>query len=503
MFKNYFTIAIRNIARHKVYSFINIAGLAIGMACCALILLYVQHELSYNTFHTKSDRMYQVVRETKNENGKTIFSMGLSGPFAPALLKDFPEVETAVRVFSGGGFWAQSGDQQFQHPREQGSPPLWFVESHFLTIFDFPLVKGDRETALRDPYSLVLSEKTAQRYFGSQDPIGKTITITTGRFPGDFTVTGVAHVPENSSFQFDMLSPLYPNTSQDTWIKAQWQNWQPTYMKREINVFIVLREGVDPTLLETKLPDFMERYMGKETRGKNAYHLHPLKRIYLFTRVDYPGELINHWNLIRADVQTVYLFSAIAFLILLIACVNFMNLSTARSANRAKEVGLRKVSGAYRLQLMQQFLGEAVLLSFVAFVLAMGLVELTVPKFSAFIGKNLMIERSLYHLLILPGLVTLVGLIAGIYPALFLSAFEPVAVLKGSLKTGLKGVLLRRGLVVFQFAMSILLIIGTATVYRQLNYMRNKNLGFQQDHLIQLPIFTKVWTVQSLSSHVI
>jgi len=486
MYRNYLTIAFRNLKRYKAYSFINIAGLAIGMACCAFIFLYVQHELSYDSFHKKSDRIYQIIRETKSDDGKTIFNAGISGPFAPALLKDFPEVENAVRVWGYGDFWTMSGNRQFHNP---STSSIWYVESHFLNIFDFPMIKGSRDTALRDPYSLVLSEKTARTYFGSEDPIGKIITFTTGPFQGDFTVTGVVNVPENSSIQFDMLSGLHIETSQDSYMRGQWQNWQPAYPNRPFQVFAVLHEDTDLSQLNAKLPDFMERYMGKEVREKNTYHLHPVRRIHLFTAVDFSGELISGQWLVRADIQSVYLFSIVGFLILLIACVNFINLSTARSANRAKEVGLRKVSGAHRFQLIQQFLGEAVLLSFLAFILAFSMVELLMPKFSAFFDKDLISGRSFYHLLILVGIWAFVGLMAGIYPAFYLSNQEPIAVLKGSLKIGLKGILLRRGLVIFQFSISILLIISVVTIYSQLNYLKNKNLGFHQDHLVQLPIF--------------
>ena len=486
MFKNYLTIAIRNLARHKVYSLINIAGLAIGMACCGLILLYVQHEFSYDRFHSKGDRIYRVLRETRYENGRAAMSPMLSGPFVPALKKDSPEIEHAVRVLSTVTRFVQSQDKQFNH---HGSIIL-AAEPDFLRIFDFELIRGDRETALRDPYSVVMREDVAQRYFGAEDPIGKVITFTDGIFQGDHKVTGVVRIPENSSIQFEMVSSLHATMVRNNpFYRMLWENWQPVYALRKWNVFVVLRKGVDLDTLADKLPDFMERYMGKEVRERNTYHLQPLHRMHLYTKMDYGRNLSGDEIQNYGDTQTAYLLLTIACLIMLIACVNFMNLATSRSTNRAKEVGLRKVSGAHRRQLVHQFLGEALLLSFLAFVLALGLVELTLPKFSAFVGKDMMPERSLYHLLAVPGLVCFVGLLAGSYPALFLSAFEPVVVLTGQFKTGLKGTVLRRGLVVFQFAMSILLIIGTATIYRQLNYMQNKNLGFQKSHLVSMYLF--------------
>lgn len=487
MFKNYLTVAIRNIARYKVYSFINIASLSIGMACCALILLSVQYELQYDAFHSKSDRIYRVLREARDDDGRLLLLSAISGPFTAALMNDVPEVENAVRFVGSGALYMQIGDQQF----DLADHKVLAAESSFLDVFDFSLIVGDRETALREPYSVALSEEAAQRFFGSDDPLGKVITLADGRFPGDYTVTGVVAVPEQSSLKFGMVTSFHSTMIEDIWLKEQWEKWHPAVNSAgAFGAFVVLREGVDRQAVEAKLPAFIERYMGKEVREGNTYWLQPLLRIHLYTRADYAGKFHKEpVGVDYSDIQLSYLFSVVAFLIMVIACVNFMNLATARSANRAREVGMRKVSGAHRIQLVQQFLGEAILLSFIAFVFALGLVELTLPAYSEFVGKDLAVERNLYQILMIPGFVAFVGLVAGIYPAFFLSAFEPVAVLKGQSKTGLQGVLLRRGLVVFQFAMSILLIIGTVTAYRQLHYIQNKDLGYQKDQLIGMPIF--------------
>ena len=487
MLKNYLTVAIRNIARHKVYSFINIAGLAIGMACCALIMLYVQHELSYDDFHAKGDRIYRVLRETRGEDGSVKFHSGISGPFAPALMNDFPEVEDAIRLAGPAEMWTRYEGKNLVHERRQ-----WlFVESGFFTMFDFPFVKGDPKTALRNPNSMVISERAAKRYFGSENPMGKMITLGNGGELSNYelVVSGVVKVPENTILNFDMVATA-TLANDNEWYKARWETWDKAYHSRPFRAYVLLRYGVDAKALEAKLPGFMERYMGSETRANNTYHLQLLKRIYLHTHADYEGDLIRGPELFSyGDIQNVYLFSGIAFLILLIACVNFMNLATARSANRAKEIGLRKVSGAYRFQLIRQFLGEAILLSFLAFVLALGLIELTLPTFSAFVSKDLTLQRHIVHFIVVPGFVVFIGLLAGGYPAFFLSAFEPVSVLKGSIKTGLRGTLVRRGLVVFQFAMSILLFIGTVMVYRQLSFMQDKQLGFDKESVVNLPIF--------------
>ena len=487
MLRNYLTVAIRNLIRHKAYTFINIAGLAIGMASCALILLYIQHELSYDDFHSKGDRIYRVWRETQNEHGNTTFNPGISGPFAPALKKDFPEVEDVVRLGAIDETYVKYGEKIHHHARGA----IWLGDPTFLSVFDFPLVKGDRETALEEPFSMVMTHKTAQRYFGNKDPIGQVIPIESNTHPGDYTVTGVIQMPENSSMQFDMIFSLKTPTS-NTWFQENKTEWQPLNNIRPSQAVIALRRGENAKSLETKLPAFMEQHMGKDIREKNTYRLQPLNRIHLYTQVDYKSRSgFEGAALVYGDMNTIYLFSAIAGSIILIACINFMNLATARSTSRAKEVGLRKVSGAYRFQLIQQFLGEAILLTVLAFVLALGMVELTLPKFSTFVGKELMVERNIYHLLTIPGLVALVGLLAGSYPAFFLSAFEPVAVLKGHSKTGKKGTRLRKGLVVLQFTMSIVLIIGTVMIYRQLNYIQSRKLGFDEEYMVRMPIFIR------------
>jgi len=486
MFRNYLTVAIRNIARHKVYSFINIAGLAIGMACCALILMYVQHELSYDTFHTKGDQIYRVMRKVKNEKGETFYP-SISGAAATEFLKDRPEVESVARVYGHNAIvWTKYQGRQFSHV----SSSLLSADQEFFDVFDFALVLGDQQTALQEPFSMIITEAVAHRYFGTEDPMGKVITAEVNVLPGDYKVTGVVRLPENSSFKFDMVvSSTTP--SQDSWYQKIWNEWSPQYYVNNVQTYVVLHKGTDVGDVETMLYNFAVKHMDGELRDQLTYTFQPLTRMHLYTDADY-GQLGSAGiNIDYGNIQHIYLFSGIAVLIMLIACVNFMNLATARSSSRAKEVGMRKVSGAYRFQLIRQFLGEAMLLSFLAFVLAAGLIELTVPYFNAFVGKEVSSHISINYYLIVPFLVVFVGLLAGSYPAFFLSAFEPVAVLKGSLKTGLKGALLKRGLVVFQFAISILLIIGTITIYRQLNYMQTRNLGFDKTQIIQMPIFSR------------
>ena len=475
MLKNYLTIAIRNIARHKVHSFINIAGLAIGMACCALILAYVQNELSFDTFYTKSDRIYRVLRKVDANDG-LMYYPSISGPFAPEFLQNLPEVETVTRVAGSGGLWAKHEDKKFHH--DQGA--LLCADPNFLDVFDFPLITGDPNTVLQEPFSMIITEAMAHRYFGSENALGKIISLELNTLPGDYKITGVVKRPENASMMFDMVTSS--NTpSPNRWVNVTREEWRPSYYINPIQTYVILRKGTNFEALEQKLFEFAKQYMDDEARKRLAYTFQPLSRIYLYTMADYEalGYESAHFN--RGNIQHVYLFAGIACLIMLIACVNFMNLSTARSANRAQEVGMRKVSGANRFQLVRQFLGEAVLLSSVAFVLAAGLVELAVAPFNAFVGKNVFSQVSTSHYLILPFLVAIVGLLAGSYPAFFLSAFEPVSMLNGELKSGSKGVWIKKGLVVFQFAISILLMVGTITIYRQLNYVQTRDLGFDKE----------------------
>ena len=474
MLKNYLNIAIRNLARHKAYTFINIAGLAIGMASCALILLYVQYEMSYDDFFSRGNRIYKVLWETQLQAGKSTtgrqYKGQTGGALAQTLMNDFAEVEKAIRLTGRWNVPTRPAGQQ----TPKASSVWAFVDPDFFTLFDFPFVSGDPNTALQTPNSVVISKRFAQQLFGTEDPIGKTIR---GNVYGDFdvVVTGIFKSAANSNFKYyDLIAEATPLVKSHPRVGDRWNTWQPI-----THTYVLLREGVNPQTVEAKLPDFTERYRGRDVRANNAYRLQPVQRLHLYRDVDYPGT----WpQAATGNIEQIYLFVSIAFFILLIACVNFMNLSTARSSNRAKEVGMRKVSGAYRFQIVYQFLGEAILLSFLAFFVALGLTELALPPFSAYVERDLTLYHSAWYLA--PLTIVIIGFLAGCYPALFLSAFQPVDVLKGQFKTGLKGGLIRKGLVVFQFAMSILFIIGTLVVYRQLSYIQNKDLGYDQNLII-------------------
>ena len=480
MFRNYFKIAFRYLGKHKGYSFINIAGLAVGIACCLLILLLVRDELSFDRFHENKDRMYRVIVQLPGQ-----FYMGTDylavtpAPLAHALIEEFPEVIQATRI-------DQSNDviMSYQNKRFYEDGFLW-ADSHFFDVFTFPFLRGDQSEALSEPYSVVISERMAHKYFGDEDPIGKIMALN-NRY--DFIVTGImTDVPQNSHLQFDFLASLLTLKS----IRGQ-EDYLERWGNYSYYTYILLPEGYSPRGLERKFPAFVEKYMGERlrqmrerdpTRQASRFFLQPLKRIHLHSHINF--EISPN-----SDIRRIYLLSALALLILLIACINYMNLATARSAIRAKEVGMRKVIGAVRRQLTRQFIGESVLLSFIAVLLAVILVEIFLPVFNTLVSKNISLHffQDWEFFIGLIGVALFVGIISGSYPAFFLSSFQPAAVLKGSLKTEEKGSILRRMLVIFQFAASIVLVISTVIIYSQIEFIRNKKLGFSREQVVVLPV---------------
>ncbi len=460
MLRSYFITAIRNLVKHRFYTLINVLGLAIGMTCCLLIFLYVQHELSYDQFHEKKDRIYRVVTDIKTPT-ETLNSWSTSAPMVAYMKADFPEVENMVR-FDDAGLLIQRGEQTFQEDESM------FADSTFFRVFDFPLLQGNPNTVLVAPFSIVLTEDAAERYFGDEDPLGQRLRMEGEH---DLTVTGVMqNVPENSNFTFDILlslstrlEKLYPDRAE------QWDSFG-------YGSYVLLAEGANPSTLESKLPAFLNNYVSEEDRDAYTLFLEPLTDVYFSDRgAPQTGSLTN-----------VKIFSVIAIFILLIACINFMNLATARATERAKEVGIRKVVGAVRGQLVGQFLCESLLLSLLAFALALLAGELLLPAFNQLSGKTVAtsILQHSYHLPLFLGVALVVGLLAGLYPALMLSGYKSVAILKGRFSSSRRGVVLRQALVVAQFAISIMLIAGTAVVYTQLDYMRNQALGFKKDQML-------------------
>jgi len=479
MFKNYLTVAIRNLLRNKLYSVINIFGLAIGLACCLLILLFLQDELRFDQFHKKVDRVYAVFREQRTPGSTPGASPATSGPLGAALAKDFPEVEHAVRMIGPAeGVWVAHKDKGF-------TQRVCATEQSFFDVFDFSVMPKNAHLILQKPYTILITQKSAQLFFGHVDPIGKIVKVGTRNYGGEYQIVGVMDVPDHSSLQFNFLTTTVVATSQSQ-APEMWTNWQ----WRSFLTYIVLAEGADPEILENKLPTFIERYLGEEARKYSTYYLHSFARQYLYVQ---PAENQKPFGvkIVYGDIRQVYIFSAVAFFILLIACINFMNLATARSVGRTREVGIRKVVGAHRLQLIYQFIGESTLLVLFAMILGLGLLALLLPAFSAFAAKDLsfwrFMEGSIWAGLL--GSVVVLGGISGSYPAFFLSAFQPVQVLKGRLGKDLNGHRFRQGQIVMQFAISTLLIIGTIVVYAQVTYMQNKKLGFDASHLITMPLF--------------
>jgi len=481
MLKNYIKIALVNLKKHKAFSFINIFGLAIGIACCILITTYVFHELSYDKYHKKADRIYRLRSDLKI-SGDHLKIPKSSFPMGEHLVENYPEVLDMVRFRGPMRLPVRNREKMFYLDR------FFFVDNSVFEIFDFPLIKGNPQTALKTASTCVITEDTAKKCFGAEDPIGKVLKVNNN---WDLTVTGVAKkVPRNSHFGFDMLCSLETYAQENKWDMQQWIS---------INnyTYILLQEGYDYRQLEQKFPAMIDKNMGrmlKYVKGEYVLTLQPLTSIHLHSNL--MQEIAGNSNIVY-----VYIFSVIALFILAIACINFMNLSTARSANRAREVGLRKVLGANRAKIIKQFLTESVFTSLISLVIALFLFELALPFFRSLSGVELNINYSGNPWLIpsLIGLAVFVGLIAGSYPAFFLSSFQPVRVLKGLFKSGTGNSRFRSILVITQFAISVSLIVGTIIVFNQLNYMKNKRLGFQKEQVIVIPISDKS-TLDSLRS---
>jgi putative ABC transport system permease protein len=475
MFRNYFKIAFRNLWRNKTFTAINVFGLAIGISSCLLILLFVQHELSYDKFNTKANRMVRVIFRGSVQNQK-MKEANVMPPVAQTLKSDYPEVEEATRLRNEGNPRIVMGEKTTK------DNSFAYVDSNFFQVFTLPLVSGDKRTALLQPHAIVISETVAKKLFGSNDPMGKVVymkDLNTG-----FKVTGVMRdIPPNAHFHFDIFGSM----------STLPESREPSWMTSEFYTYLVLREGYDYRNLEAKLPRVTEKYIGPQLekamgltlaqfrqKGNDiGLFLQPLTDIHLHSDLNFelePG----------GDIRYVYIFSAIALFMLIIACINFMNLSTAGASKRAREVGIRKVLGSLKTQLIRQFLAESLLITAVAMCISLMLVSWVLPFFNHLSGKNLSFSFSanpwVVPTLLVFGLIT--GMLAGTYPAFFLSSFKPVNVLKGKFSSSRKSVGLRSGLVVFQFFVSILLIVGTTVVYKQLAYIQHARLGYDKNQVL-------------------
>jgi putative ABC transport system permease protein len=471
MFKNEIKIALTSLRKYKAYSFINIAGLAVGMACCLLILMYVQDELSYDRFHTNTDRIFRVTAEFGPKD-KPRSLANTPYPVAPALKAEFPEIFDAVRFRIRYRPIIQYQDKRFWEEN------FCLVDSTFLEFFSFSMISGNPKTALAEPNSVVITEETARRYFGEEDPIGKTLFFN---HDTPFVVTGVIeNLPQNTHLAFDSIAPIKS-------LDGPWNRWT-TFVRNY--TYIVLPENYDPKALESKLPAFLEKYVGNELAAEGytfKLHLQPLMDIHLHSHL---GSEIKP----NSHIAYIYLFSSIAGFILLLACINFINMTTARSSSRAKEVGIRKTLGAQRLQLVKQFLGESVFFSLVALFIALILIEILLPTFNTLTDKNLVFQNIIHvpWLLVLAAIAIFAGVVAGSYPAWILSAFQPGQVLLEKVRTGSPNSRDRKILVAFQFIVSIALIVCTTIVYEQMRYVRTKSLGFDKEQVVVISLGSQV-----------
>ncbi len=475
MFKNYFKTAWRNIRKNKLFSFINILGLSIGIATCFIIMLYVQDELSYDKFNKNADNIARVVFHA-NVNGGKIDESVVMPPLAATMKKDFPEVQDATRINDVGTPKIIYNNAVFKDDR------FALVDPNVFSIFTLPMIEGDLKTALARPDGLVITQETAEKYFGKADPMGKIIEVNTDS-NRVFKVTGIIkNIPANSHFHFDMFGSL------TSWADSKSDSW----MSSSYHTYLLLKPGADLKKIEARFPAMVKKYMGPQiqqqmglsleqftSKGNSlGFALQPLKDIHLNSNTSNEFEP-------GGNATYVYIFGGVAIFMLIVACINFINLSTAGASKRAKEVGVRKVAGSGRFQLIKQFLSESILITFFALFIAFALVQLALPAFNNISGKHLSFDVK--PILAFIGLGLLVGLIAGIYPAFYLSSFKPIAVLKGKLTTSHKNFSLRSGLVVFQFFISVALIIGTIVVYQQMKYIQNKDLGYNKEQLLTIP----------------
>lgn len=486
MFRNYIKITLRNLRKYKGYSFINIAGLAIGLACCVMILLFVQHELSYDNFHENADDIYRVSREWKNADGETSLHLGhVAPPIGPLLASDFSEIQEMTRML-GFSALVSHKDNFFQEDN------VFFAEENFFKVFTFPLLKGNPETALSEPGTVVITESIAEKFFPDGDAYNQTLRFFVRGIEADFKITGItADVPVNAHFHYDLLASFKTYEAFGTDLESWGSN--------NYSTFLLMPENYNIENLASQIDGFIGRHHpnGEQAVGRTTLHFMPLRDIHLHSNLDSEIEA-------NGDINNVYIFSAIAVLILLIACINFMNLATARSARRAKEVGMRKVVGAKRSQLIFQFLGESILLALVSLGLALVLVMFFLPTYEEFLGYSLAMnfQSNLLLAASMLGIALFVGLLSGSYPAFFLSSFKPVSVLKKSGKvSGGAAATLRKTLVVLQFSISLVLMIAVGMVYKQLDYVHNKDLGFSKDQVVVLPssqeIINRFESVQS------
>ena len=476
MIKNYIKTAYRSLTKNKAFTAINVLGLALGLATCLLIVFYVVDELSYDRYNVNASRIYRVNEDLKLGDNKVQYAVCMP-PLAQTLKADFPEVENTVRLKKVGGMHVKKGNENLL---EQN---VLFADPSLFDVFTLPIIYGNKATALTDPNTVVITESTAKKYFNRVNVVGENL-VTDGNHVLKITAV-IQDVPQQSHFNADFFLSMasFPDSRSMEWLRSDY------------NTYVLMREGADYKKLEAQFPAFLRKYSGGQMQDelKMSYdkfeqsgsyfrmNMIPLTDIHLHS--NQTGELGAN-----GTEEYVYIFSAIGLFILLIACVNFMNLSTARSANRAREVGVRKVLGSARKYLIAQFLSESIMVTLVAVVIALLTAGMLLPAFNHFADKNIIITAHTLVWLLPVSLIAVlfIGFMAGLYPAFFLSAFQPIDVLKGKVSSGFKGGRLRSSLVVFQFFISIILIVGTLVIYNQLNYIQNRDLGYNRNQVLTI-----------------
>jgi len=462
MFKNYLKLAFRNIFRHKIFSFINIFGLAVGMAVCIMILFWIQDEFSFDRFNENFNNIYRIAHIIKYED-RVVHSSKTPHPLGSALKEEFPEVVEYTRYGTFvGEVLIRNEDRAFY---ELGGS---YVDPGFFKIFTVPLISGDPDNIFPDRYTTVISQEIASKYFGSEDPLGKSLYLENFC---ELTISGVyKNIPENSHLRPDFLVPfiLYEAWGSDL---SDWKSW-------EDYTYILLREGVSKLEFNNKIKDLMGKYVSE---SEDNFYLQHLGDIHLYSSLayDYPAVL--------GDINNVYLFGSIALIILTLGCINFINLTTARSLKRSKEIGMRKIMGARKKNLIYQFLGETILMSLIAFLISLALVEFLLPVFNGFTGKDLHIDLlNFNHIASFMFLIFFTGIVSGSYPAFFLSSFKPIKMLRNRLNVNSGKSSFKIILILIQFILSVSLLISTLIIHDQLNYIQNKKLGFNKEYVLRI-----------------
>lgn len=481
MIQNYLKMAWRNLMKHRFISFINLFGLAMGLACCLLISIYIIHETSFDRYHNKADRIYRVTRNFNNPDGAVTLRLStIAPPFGPLLKNDFPDIQQVTRLLPNGKTPVKYGEKLFSETQ------LFFADEHLFDVFDVNVTKGNPEKALQDPFTVMVSEKIARKYFGNEEAMNKIIKIN-NQF--NLKVTGVFRsFPSNSHIHPEIMVSF--NTLKDSAVYGETQ-LRTNYGNNSFFTYFLVPENYPVKNIEAQFPAFIDKHMffpGAPPATKfsrlTSLGLQKLTDIHLYSHTDYEAEE-------NGDITRVYIFAVIALVILLIACINYMNLATARSALRAKEIGIRKVAGAGKGELIAQFLSESVLIAWIAMALAILIAWIVLPWINRLSGLTLTGRMLLDWRFIVPIILVpfIVGITSGIYPALFMSSFQPVKTLKGLFRTGGRSLSFRQALVVTQFGISIVLIITTAIVFQQLRYMQKAKLGYQKEQVLALPYY--------------